>query len=138
MITLANSMNFIISISLSIVLLFQGINFGLPDLLNAGELIEHARFHSQNHGDNFIVFISKHYGELKEQHEQQHQEEKKEHEKLPVRGEFSFSSNWFVPNNETELLPKIPAITSTSSIFFYKETYSSIRESAIFQPPRRA
>lgn len=138
MITLINSMNFFISISLSVVLLFQGINFGLPDLLNAGELIEHARFHSENHGDNFIVFISKHYGELKEQHEQQHQEEKKEHEKLPVRGEFSFSSTWFAPNNEAELLLKVPVITTTSSLFFYKETYSSIRATAIFQPPRRA
>ena len=138
MITLANCMNFFISISLSIVLLFQGINFGLPDILKAGELIEHAQFHSQNHGDNFIVFISKHYGELKEQHEQQHQEEKKEHEKLPVRGEFSFASSWFVPHNEAELSLKAPAITTTTSLFFYKETYSSIRESAIFQPPRRA
>jgi len=100
--------------------------------------MEHAHFHSENHGDNFIVFISKHYGELKEQHEQQHQEEKKEHEKLPVRGEFSFSSTWFVPHNQAELSLKVPVITTTSSIFFYKETYYSIRESAIFQPPRRA
>ena len=131
-------MNFFISISLSFVLLFQGINFGLPDLIKAGELIEHARFHSQNHGDNFIAFISKHYGELKEQHEQQHQEEKKDHEKLPVPGEFAFSNNWFVPNNPETFSCGIPVITTTTSESFYKETYSSIGKSAIFQPPRPA
>lgn len=131
-------MNFFISISLSFVLLFQGINIGLPDLLQAGELLEHARFHSQEHGDNFIVFISKHYGELKEQHEQQHQEEKQEHEKLPVRGEFAFGSTWFVPNNPETFNLKIFVLTTSTSEYFYKETYSSIGESGIFQPPRFA
>jgi len=129
-------MNLIISISLSCVLLFQGINFGLPDLLKVGELIEHARFHSQNHGDNFIVFISKHYGELKEQHEQQHQEEKQEHEKLPAPGEFAFSITWFVPNNPETFSFRSPVSTTSTSQYFYKETYSSIGKPAIFQPPR--
>lgn len=131
-------MKFFISISLSFVLLFQGINFGFPDFIKAGELIEHARFHSQNHGDNFIVFISKHYGELKEQHEQQDQEEKQEHEKLPAPGEFAFSSTWFVPINPVTFSFRIPVTTTSASQYFYKKTYSSIGRSAIFQPPRPA
>lgn len=131
-------MKFFISISLSFVLLFQGINSGLPDFIKAGELIEHARFHSQNHGDNFIVFISKHYGELKEQHEQQDQEEKQEHEKLPAPGEFAFSSIWFVPINPVTFSFRIPVKTTSASQYFYKKTYSSIGRSSIFQPPRPA
>ena len=110
----------------------------MPDILKAGELFEHARFHSQNHGDNFIVFIAKHYGELKEQHDQQHQEEKKEHEKLPLRGEFAFGNTWFVSNNPETFSLRIPVTTTTASEYFYKETYSSIGISAIFQPPRPA
>ncbi len=62
-------------------------SFGLcfDDMVQIDEFIEHAQFHSEAYGDNVIVFISKHYGELKADHEKDHQEEKEDHEKLPFQ-----------------------------------------------------
>lgn len=131
-------MKFFISIVLSTILLVPGMHFGLSDILKTGKLLEHARFHSQEHGDNFVVFIAKHYGDLKEQHEQQHEEEKKEHEKLPVRGEITTGINLFVPIFSGFPSFKSPVISSSASVFFYKAIYSSPGATAIFQPPRLA
>ncbi len=100
--------------------------------------MEHARFHSEEHGDNFAVFIAKHYGDLKEQHDQQDKEEKKEHEKLPIRGDITFSLNWFVPDFSEFPVFKSPVKTTSAALFFYKATYSSLGETVIFQPPRLA
>ena len=63
------------SIAISLLILFQSFNIHLDDVIELDELIEHAQFHSAEYGDNFFVFISKHYGELKAEHNQQHQEE---------------------------------------------------------------
>ena len=73
------------AILLSSLILIQSINFSFDDVLQLDELIEHAQFHKQEYGDNFVVFLSKHYGELKAEHNEKHQEEQKDHEKLPFQ-----------------------------------------------------
>ncbi len=132
-------MNTILSIGLSLSILFHGFTPSPRDFIQIGNLIEHASFHADTYGDNFEIFLSKHYGELQEEHDREYQEENEEHEKLP----FSHHSNihnfiGFV------LLPcdfssaKVVSESDSSSNYFYTETYSSIRESKIFQPPRIA
>lgn len=132
-------MQFLISISLSAILLLQGFNFGLSDLMRVGDLLEHANFHADTYGDSFTVFLSKHYGELKEQHNREHQEEEKEHEKLPFNNQAcacSFPGFVFTNINFEPL--KISVLSVSTPIFFYENSYSSPGESGIFQPPRIA
>lgn len=132
-------MKFVISISLSVILLLQGFNFGLPDLFRVGDLLEHANFHAETYGDSFAVFLSKHYGELKEQHNREHQEEEREHEKLPFNHQASaLSFTGFVLTNPCFDTPKFSILSISTSVFFYENSYSSLGESGIFQPPRLA
>ena len=71
------------SIFFSFLMLFQSVNINVCDISQIDEFIEHAQFHKEKYGDNFFVFISKHYGNLSVEHSKKHQEEKKEHENLP-------------------------------------------------------
>ena len=61
------------SISLSFLILLQSFGISFNDLSQIDEFIEHAQFHSEQYGDNVFVFISKHYGELKTDHDKEHQ-----------------------------------------------------------------
>lgn len=131
-------MNAILSIGLSLSFLFHGFTFSPRDIINIGNLVEHARFHVDTYGDNFEIFLSKHFGELQEEHNSEYQKEN-EHEKLP----FSHHSNLhylielvLLPSDFSSL--KVVSGSDSSSNFYYTETYSSIRESKIFQPPRPA
>ncbi|MBZ9630987.1 hypothetical protein LB465_09360 [Salegentibacter sp. LM13S] len=132
-------MNFIISIGLSFLFLLQGFTISLKDFIQIGDMVEHVAFHADTYGDSFEIFLSKHYGELKEEHTTDNHEEEEDHEKLP----FSHHSNIqnfivFVILLNDFSSTKVISEPASSSIFFYTETYSSIRESKIFQPPRVA
>ena len=132
-------MKFFFAISLSAILLLQGFNYGLPDLIRVGDLLEHANFHAETYGDSFTIFLSKHYGELKDQHNREHQEEEKEHEKLPFNHQASAPSfTGFVLTNSWFDTLKFSDTSFFSSIFFYENFYSSPGKSGIFQPPRLA
>ena len=84
-------MSKLFSISLSLVILIQSLGISIADIAQIDEFIEHAQFHSEQHGDNVLVFISKHYGELKASHEKEHQEEKEDHEQLPFQHQSHIS-----------------------------------------------
>ncbi|PKD16385.1 hypothetical protein APR41_08530 [Salegentibacter salinarum] len=119
--------------------LFQGFTLSLRDLAQIGDLVEHVNFHASTYGDSFEIFLSKHYGELKEKHTRDNQEEKDEHEKLPFSHQcniHNFIVFVHIPNDYFS--SKVILGSNTSPIFFYSESYSSIRESEIFQPPRLA
>lgn len=126
-----------LSILLSVLLFLQGMRLDVSDIAQFDELLEHARFHSQKYGDNFLVFLSKHYGDLQEHHNQAHQEEQGEHEELP----FNHHSCQHLATTFlllTRPLPLTRALVSadTSANFHYQETYSSFQKFDIFQPPR--
>ena len=53
-------MSSIFSILLSFVILVQGFGLHVNDIAQLDEFIEHAEYHSEQYGDNVIVFISKH------------------------------------------------------------------------------
>ena len=111
----------------------------LGDLTHIDELLEHAEFHSEKYGDNFLVFISKHYGELQEEHSQNNQEEKKEHEELPFSHHCcSHIFTAYVINKiQIPILKKGPVVDYTSN-FYYLDNYASFEKYDIFQPPKQA
>src|SRR5690554_5538412 len=78
-------MNILISISLSLLVFFQSIGFGVADIFMMSDLVEHAKYHSEEYGDDFLTFFEKHYGELRAEHQQNQKEEKSQHEKLPFQ-----------------------------------------------------
>lgn len=103
------------------------------------EFIEHAQFHSEQYGDNVFVFISKHYGELKANHDKEHQEEKEDHEQLPFQKHSQISSmNAFVLNTSKEVY-HIPDFSEfKTNNFHYQAPSSSLHLEGLLQPPRHS
>ena len=125
------------SIAISLLILIQSFNIHFDDIVEMDELIEHAQFHAQEYGDNFFVFISKHYGELKADHSQKHQEEKEDHEQLPFQHQCnSVSFSAFVLNQVAEYPLEIDLVYDFDSNFFYQDSYHSLAQEGLLQPPR--
>ena len=127
------------SIALSIIILLQSFGLSLSDISQIDEFIEHAQFHSERYGDNVFVFISKHYGELKTEHDKEHQEEKEEHEQLPFNHNncsHVSSITAFVLNTITNAF-KTPEFSERKAHnFIYQAPSSSLHSQGLFQPPR--
>lgn len=129
----------LISIAVSLLILVQSFNIHFNDIIELDELIEHAQFHSVEYGDNFLVFISKHYGELKAEHSQKHQEEKEEHEQLPFQNQCNTTSlSAFVLNQAADYPVEIDLAFDCDSNYFYQASYHSLAQDGLFQPPRHA
>ncbi|EAR01170.1 hypothetical protein [Maribacter sp. HTCC2170] len=127
------------SISLSFLILFQSFNLDLTDLAHIDELIEHAQFHSEKYGDNFFVFISKHYGEMEKEHKAEHQEEKDEHEELPFNHHCCSHIFTAFVHNKTQLPEhKTVPVADYTANFFYIDNYNSLEKTDIFQPPKNS
>ncbi len=128
----------IFSVILSYVFLFQSVGLKINDLVQLDEFIEHAQFHNEEYGDNIFVFISKHYGELKEDHHKEHQEEKTEHEQLPFQSNMyicSIAVLSLVTPHKLDLRSPV-FLNFKSDNFFYQESSSSFYSQGLFQPPR--
>ncbi|SDQ18281.1 hypothetical protein [Flagellimonas zhangzhouensis] len=132
-------MNKIVIIGISLLILLQGTSIHLKDLVEIGQFVEHYQFHSEEYGDNLMVFVSKHYGELKASHSEKHQEEQKEHEKLPFQHQSPCaqplvfvldSDNFIETRSDTPLVVK--------GNFHYQMSYSHIWGDDPFQPPKHA
>ncbi|MFH6602826.1 hypothetical protein ACEZ3G_05015 [Maribacter algicola] len=127
----------IVSISVALLILIQSFNIHFSDLAEIDELIEHAQFHAEEYGDNFFVFVSKHYGELKAEHSQKHQEEKEDHEQLPFQHQCqTISLSVFVLNQMTQYPLEMVCVPDTRSDYFYLASYHSLAQEGLFQPPR--
>lgn len=127
------------SIVMSGLILIQALDFTVDDIVQLDELLEHAEYHAEKYGDNLLVFISKHYGELKEQHNKEHQEEKKDHEKLPFQNHSCCTSImavfWQAPIPKMEPF-QVPE--NRTAKFFYRSPSSTLHVNGPFQPPRAA
>lgn len=114
----------------------QSIGIHLSDLVQLDEFIEHAQFHSKEYGDNVFVFISKHYGELKAEHDAQHKEEQEEHQQLPFQHHYHMTVNAFeadLPKMEFVLMD-FPELQSSN--FHYQDPFSTLHIEGLLQPPR--
>ncbi len=127
------------SIAVSLLILVQSFNVHIDDIVELDELVEHAQFHSDEHGDNFLVFISKHYGELKAEHSKKHQEEQEDHEQLPFQHQCQTTSlSAFVLNQTADYPLEIELVLDLDSNYFYQDSYHSLAQEGLFQPPRQA
>lgn len=132
-------MNKLFSILLSSVILLQSLGMHMDDLVQIDEFIEHAQFHSEQYGDNVLVFISKHYGELKAAHNKEHQEEKQDHEQLPFQHNFqTLSITDFTFNGSSLEFNTLVFQEFKTFNFHYQAPCSSLHTEGILQPPRQA
>ena len=129
--------NKLCSIFIASLILLQSFGIHWNDIVQLDELIEHAQFHSEAYGDNLVVFLSKHYGELKADHQKQHQEEKEDHEKLPFNNHCSVASvTVFVMDTSSIGLDYIELVEFRSLNFQYCAPSSTLHADGILQPPR--
>ncbi|NNK27046.1 MAG: hypothetical protein HKP06_02285 [Flavobacteriaceae bacterium] len=126
------------AILLSSLILIQSINLSFDDALQLDELIEHAQFHKQEYGDNFIVFLSKHYGELKAEHSEKHQEEQKDHEQLPFQCQSHITLTAFVIQDSVFESDTLESAEAPEANFYYQSSFSSLHKKGILQPPKQA
>ncbi|WP_127136232.1 hypothetical protein [Flagellimonas oceanensis] len=132
-------MNKIVTIGISLLILLQGANIHFNDLVELGQLMEHYQFHSEEYGDDFMVFVSKHYGELKASHSEKHQEEQKEHEKLPFQHQTQCAQPLvFVLTADNFINSRSEIPVATKGNFHYEMSYSHIWGDDPFQPPKHA
>lgn len=132
-------MNKLFPILLSTLLFVQSAFINFDDFIQLDELVEHYQFHLKAYGDNFIVFFSKHYGELKEQHDTNDRHEKEQHEQLPFNhNACGHSAASFVLGFQEvdSLLPSFKKFQSSN--FYYLDFESSFERPKVFQPPKQS
>lgn len=132
-------MNVVLNISLSLMILIQSIGISFNDIVQLDEFIEHAQFHSEQHGDNFLDFVSKHYGSLKADHEKLHQDEQEEHEELPFQHHSHISSiSTFILNTQKADFSVPDIVEYKDHNFYYQEPSSTLHTDGLIQPPRHS
>lgn len=124
---------------LSIIILSQSMNVSGKDIIQLDDFFEHAQYHYEEFGDNLLIFVSKHYGDLKEEHSKKHQNESSQHEQLPFNHHLgAHTSTIFLADFiEKEQIPA-PFGSLLSHHFFYLLPATSIAAADIFQPPKIA
>ena len=122
----------IISILLVGLLLIQSSNISMYDIMLVNNLFKHAEFHQKNYGDNFLEFLSEHYGEKK----QAHKDENQEHPKIPFSDQQNYSDTVITIHITSIYRINGQTSNSTSPNYIYKELVSNFEKSTIFQPPR--
>lgn len=132
-------MKILISISLSFLVFFQSVGLGVADIFMMADLVEHAQFHSEEYGDDFLTFFEKHYGELRTEHQQNQKEEKSQHEKLPFQ---HTSCNHLMAEviliSYEFPLEKLVVSSTVNPHFYNQDLYSFLERASIFQPPQFA
>jgi len=130
-------MSKIIVVFYSLLILIQSFNINIEDLSKFSALLEHASYHKEIYGDNFIEFLSEHYGAQMASHENKH----KEHEDLPFKDEHHMLSH--INTSFTLFESFLDSIYSPASIevalnFFYQDSFSCFEKPSVFQPPKIA
>ena len=132
-------MSRLFAILMSFLILIQGLNISMNDIMKLDELIEHAQFHKQEYGDNFITFLSKHYGEFKTEHLKTHQEEKQDHDELPFHCQgHVLTSMVFIMDKSNMSSLLLDVSEELTHQYFYQSSYSYLHDISILQPPRYA
>jgi hypothetical protein len=126
-----------LSILLSVTLLVQSMHLTFRDLVQLDELLEHAQYHKEQFGDNFAIFLSKHYGDQKKEHHQKHHEEREQHEKLPFQHSCTHVLTLIVRLPSFELPSPSESLRDKDS-FYYQRSSSELYSKGIFQPPKAA
>ncbi|MCB0381726.1 MAG: hypothetical protein KDD05_00010 [Psychroserpens sp.] len=132
-------MSKLFAILLSFLILTQSLRIDYDDIIQIDDLIEHAQFHKAEYGDNFFVFISKHYGELKDDHTKNHQEEEKDHEQLPFQCHDQLVTiTAFVIQKCFLNIESIELLELKDYRFHYESSLSTLHKKGLLQPPKFA
>ena len=132
-------MSKLFAILLSFLILTQSLRIDYDDIIQMDELIEHAQFHKAEYGDNFLVFISKHYGELKEDHNKNHQEEDQEHEQLPFQcHDHIVTITAFVIQHNFLKIETVEFLEFKNNHFHYQSSISTLHKKGLLHPPKLA
>ena len=130
-------MKAIVSIMLSALVLLQGLNVQMKDVLEVDALFRHLEYHLSSEGDDFYSFLEKHYGSQKFDHEHKGQSDDQNHEKLPFKDKAHQNSNNVVmvltSNTSRDL---VASTISSRSNFYHEDNYSYLQQKDFFQPPR--
>ena len=123
-----------LNILFALVILFQGMFLYVDISCETMELLEDYQIHKTKYGDDFETFLSKHFGKLRQKHQNQHKKEHQEHQhhntnEVHIQLEF-------VCFNDIEIVPQKEIIFSKKNNFHYKDLFSSFEKQKIFQPPR--
>ena len=126
-----------VAIFLSVILMSQGLFANFFELEKMDALAEHAKFHQEQYGDNLATFIDKHYGDLKDQHFKDHQEEQSDHERLPYHISTPFVNQAVFLFDQSITRLKVDfLVKSEKANFYYNQLYKSLLISDILHPPR--
>lgn len=125
------------AIQLAFLILIQGVSLNFGDLVQLDELLEHAQFHKETYGDNFFVFLSKHYGELQTEHNEKHKDEH-EHEKLPLNHNSGIHAliSPFIINHQLIDDLALDFTPENKNNFYYAFSKSTLFTLGVFEPPR--
>jgi hypothetical protein len=123
---------------LSSLILLQSVVFSSTAVVEVASFIEHYNFHKQTEDDSFIEFVSLHYGDLKNQHQNDHPEHH-DHQQLPLHN-FTSSTILFVATIDTtyENDLEFSLYDSYLNNFRYTPGSSSFNPLDLIQPPRIA
>ncbi len=121
----------LLAFGLASLLLLQTFSFAAREILKVGELIEHAQLHSEEYGDSFLTFLSKHYGDLRQEHSKDHEE----HEDLPFH-HGSIHLHIAFMNDTGNTLP-VPGLFNEDKNLqaIYQEHATRCVPNPVFQPP---
>lgn len=126
----------IIAILLSNLVLLQSLHIDFKDINKINILIDHAKFHQENYGENLGQFLFEHYVDQEADKNQNH----KEHQDLPFKqGIHHFNHLASIINFHPLFIEgKTSNDCHSKKNFLYKESYSESVKPAIFQPPKIA
>jgi hypothetical protein len=124
--------NKVATVILSFTILIQSFSFDIGDLNKIPVLVDHFMCHIES-GDSIDGFFSMHYGAKTVNHQNDH----KEHEKLPFKHQHldsHFQIDYILCeyNNPIELKETI----LNNNNFTYKEPSSKLFSDNLFQPPQ--
>jgi len=124
---------------LSSVILLQSVTFSSSAIVEIASFIEHYNYHKLTNDDSFVEFVSLHYGDLKAKHTQDHPEEHKDHQQLPLNNLHSTSILYVscIDFSSYNLLD-INLLDSYLNNFRYTPGSSSFNPLDLIQPPRIA
>ncbi len=128
----------LISIALALTLTMQSVQLSLADIARMDDLVEHMQFHREQYGDDLAGFFAKHYGDDREAHHEEHEEERPQHDQLPFQHLGTFITFQTVDFNKTLILgnPEISEYRSEAN-FHYCLRLPSPFTTSIFQPPKQ-
>ena len=125
------------SLFLSFSILLQGLNFHVSDMMELKVLVNHLEEHQSSFGDDFFTFFDKHYGDLRQEHDQEEHKGSNEHEKLPFKHKVCQLNVGILIHHTSAVERHLdPVPTHAVQNYYYLDNYSFLDQSEIFQPPQ--